>query len=171
MANDLFGETIRRELEREGVALRHTFETEKSAISVVMVDEATRSRTILYREKETQAGSIFETDQSLDARLLQISASGRAERAAIRWANRKQMPIMLDADYFDPAYAGRWAGWDRITGDIAPSRGNAVPQIRPLPRPPLPPALPPRLLASPDYRRSLDLLGYEHPAAGRAGPG
>ena len=76
---------------------------------------------------------------------------------------------------FDPGYARRWAAFDKITGDIAPSRGNAVAEIRPLPRPALPPALLPRLLASDDYRRSLELLGYEHPVpvpvAGRAAPG
>ena len=67
---------------------------------------------------------------------------------------------------FDPGYARRWAAFDKITGDIAPSRGNAVAEIRPLPRPALPPALLPRLLASPDYRRSLELLGYAHPGEG-----
>lgn len=67
---------------------------------------------------------------------------------------------------FDPGYARRWAAFDRITGDIAPSRGNVLPQIRPLPRPPLPPALLPRLLESGDYRRSLELLGYTHPGEG-----
>ena len=69
---------------------------------------------------------------------------------------------LLDLD-FDPGYAQRWAGWDRITGDIEPSRGNVVAEIRPLPRPALRPDLLPMLLASEDYRRSLELLGYAYP--------
>ena len=72
---------------------------------------------------------------------------------------------LLDLD-FDPGYAQRWADWDKITGDLEPSRGNTVAEIRPLPRPALPPALLATLRASEDYRRSLDLLGYEHPAEG-----
>ncbi|WP_197081174.1 carbohydrate kinase family protein [Gordoniibacillus kamchatkensis] len=105
VANDMFGETIRRELEREGVSLQYLTEAEHSAVSVVLVDDATRSRTILYSESEAPVASIFESDRMLDARLLQISASGNAERAAIGWAKAKRIPIMLDADYYDPAFA------------------------------------------------------------------
>ena len=64
---------------------------------------------------------------------------------------------------FDPGYAQRWAGWDKITGDIAPSRGNAEGRIRPLPRPQVPARVLQRMAANADYRASLALLGYEHP--------
>jgi len=67
---------------------------------------------------------------------------------------------------FDPAYAERWSGWRKITGDGASSRGGAEPRIRPLPRWPASPDLLARLGDHPDYRASLALLGYEHPVEG-----
>jgi hypothetical protein len=67
---------------------------------------------------------------------------------------------------FDPGYAQRWASWDRITGDIAPSRGNVEGRIRPLPRPEVPARVLRRMAANADYQASLALLGYEHPDAG-----
>jgi hypothetical protein len=69
---------------------------------------------------------------------------------------------LLDLD-FDPAYALRWAGWNRITGDGADSRGGGEPRIRPLPPWPTSPAMLARLAEQPDYRKALALLGYAHP--------
>ncbi|GGD77902.1 carbohydrate kinase family protein [Paenibacillus nasutitermitis] len=104
LSNDYFGEMIRRDLEKEGITLQAAAESESSAISVVLSDEATRSRTILYSEGEVAHTDLFETDDAIDGRLLHISASGPVERNAIRWAKRKSLPIMLDADYYDPAF-------------------------------------------------------------------
>lgn len=66
---------------------------------------------------------------------------------------------------FDPTYAGRWAGWEKITGDTGHSgRGNAEAVIRPIPRYPVPPDVLAYMAAHADYRTALALLGYEHPA-------
>lgn len=62
---------------------------------------------------------------------------------------------------FDPGYATRWPSFDRITGDVAGSRGGG--EIRPVARRPLAPELLEAFARSVDYRRSLDLLGYQHP--------
>lgn len=61
---------------------------------------------------------------------------------------------------FDPAYAGKWATYRHITGD-APAAGES--DIRPPRKRPLPPGLAARFAASDDYRRTLEILGYEHP--------
>lgn len=105
VAGDSFAATIREELEREGVAIAHAVAAERSAVSVVLADEATRSRTILYSESAVPATDWFDGDRAPQARLLHISAAGPAEKSAIRWAKRNRIPVMLDADYYDPALA------------------------------------------------------------------
>lgn len=112
IAGDAFGATIREELEREGVSLLPAAAADKSAISVVLADRATKGRTILYSEAEAPETELFAADGPLQAKLLHISASGPAERAAVRWANAKRIPVMLDADYYDPAFPG-------MAGDVA----------------------------------------------------
>ncbi len=64
---------------------------------------------------------------------------------------------------FDPAYAQRWAAYDKITGDTAKGntgRGAAEARIRPLPRRETPEGLLESFRANPDYARTLELLGY-----------
>lgn len=111
LAKDSFGEMIRHDLEKEGIALLTSLESGSSAISVVLADEATQSRTILYSESEVPQTTLFDTEEGLDAKLLHLSASGPVERMAIQWAKKKSIPIMLDADYYDPAY-------EEIAGDV-----------------------------------------------------
>lgn len=62
---------------------------------------------------------------------------------------------------FDPGFADRWADYDRITGDVRGSRGGR--EIRPVARREVPPELLDACAANADYRRALDLLGYDHP--------
>lgn len=104
LSDDSFGAMIRSELEREGVALKAAAKATNSAISVVLADEATQSRTILYSEGEVPETGLFETDDGIDGGLLHVSASGPVERSAIAWAKRKGIPVMLDADYYDPEF-------------------------------------------------------------------
>lgn len=62
---------------------------------------------------------------------------------------------------FDRHFTERWQSYAFVTGDIAGSRGGG--EIRPVPRRPVEPALLDALSANPDYRASLELLGYQHP--------
>lgn len=63
---------------------------------------------------------------------------------------------------FDPGYRDRWAAYANITGDVR--LGSTKTEISPTQRGPVEPALLAAFAASADYRRSLELLGYEHPA-------
>jgi hypothetical protein len=60
----------------------------------------------------------------------------------------------------DPTFLDRQAGWTRITGDhaIGGGRGGSVPRM--LPRRVCPRATLDAIVSNPDYRRSLDILGY-----------
>ena len=62
---------------------------------------------------------------------------------------------------FDRHFAERWSSYAFVTGDVAGSRGGG--QIQALPRRAAEPGLLDQLAASPDYRTSLELLGYDHP--------
>lgn len=62
---------------------------------------------------------------------------------------------------FDPTFERRWASFDRITGDVGGSRGGG--EIRPVPRRPVERELLEAFGQNEDYRRSLELLGYQHP--------
>jgi hypothetical protein len=64
---------------------------------------------------------------------------------------------------FDRHFADRWSSYAFVTGDVAGSRGV---KIQPVRRRPAEPALLDALQANPDYRASLDLLGYAHPSDG-----
>jgi hypothetical protein len=61
---------------------------------------------------------------------------------------------------FDPGFADRWPGYRNITGDT-PSAGETT-IAPPKPRP-LPPGLAARFGANADYRRTIEVLGYDHP--------
>jgi len=104
IADDAFGAMIRTELEREGVSLKHAVPAEQSAVSVIVSERKTASRTILYGESAVPPVDVFR-DRRLSARLLHISSFGEAEREAVEWAHREGVPIMLDADYYVPAFA------------------------------------------------------------------
>lgn len=107
LAEDQIGDLIREGLERENISLQFASPARHPAVSVVLADERTNSRTILYRQPDETGASLFEAVAGADlrARMLLISAAGRAERAAIVWAKERRIPIMLDADYADPAFA------------------------------------------------------------------
>ena len=61
---------------------------------------------------------------------------------------------------FDRHFTERWSSYAFVTGDVAGSRGGT--EIQPAPRRVVEPALLEQLAASPDYRASLELLGYRH---------
>ena len=63
---------------------------------------------------------------------------------------------------FDPGYRGRWAAYTNITGDVR--AGSGTTEIAPARRGPVKPDLLAAFAANADYRRSLELLGYDHPA-------
>jgi hypothetical protein len=63
---------------------------------------------------------------------------------------------------FDAGFRGRWHEYALVTGDVAGSRGGS--EITELARRPAEPALLDQLGANDDYRQSLELLGYRHPA-------
>ncbi len=63
---------------------------------------------------------------------------------------------------FDRHFTDNWQDYNFITGDVAGSRGGT--EIRPVPRRPVAPELLDTLAANADYRASLEILGYEHPA-------
>lgn len=65
---------------------------------------------------------------------------------------------------FDAGYRERWPSYTKITGDTAKEntgRGASVPEIRPLPRREAPAGLLDEFRKHDDYRRTLELLGYE----------
>jgi hypothetical protein len=65
---------------------------------------------------------------------------------------------------FDRHFTERWSSYAFVTGDVAGSRGST--SIRPVARRPMDPGLLDELAANPDYRTSLELLGYDHPGEG-----
>jgi len=67
---------------------------------------------------------------------------------------------------FDPGYAERWRGYDKLTGDSAgPSRGFSRQDIVPMPALPLDVGVREALERDPAYRDCLHLLGYGKPGA------
>jgi len=106
IADDSFGRTIREELVHEGVSLAHAVATESSALSVVLADRRTKSRTILYGTGEVPEVDVFADPNGIAAGLLHISSAGPAEHAGMNWAHNHNVPVMLDADYYDPAFEG-----------------------------------------------------------------
>lgn len=62
---------------------------------------------------------------------------------------------------FDPGFADRWSAYRNITGDTPSAGETAI--APPKPRP-LPPGLAARFGANADYRRTIEILGYDHPA-------
>jgi hypothetical protein len=67
---------------------------------------------------------------------------------------------------YDRGFKERWRDYTFVTGDVAGSRGGG--EIQPVPRRPVPSDLLAALAANEDYLASLELLGYEHPAAASA---
>jgi hypothetical protein len=65
---------------------------------------------------------------------------------------------------FDRHFTERWSSYTFVTGDVSGSRGGA--QIQPVPRRAVDPGLLDHVAANPDYRTSLELLGYDHPCGG-----
>jgi hypothetical protein len=63
---------------------------------------------------------------------------------------------------FDAGFGDRWREYALVTGDVAGSRAGSA--IAPLPRRPVEADLLDELAANEDYRQSLELLGYQHPA-------
>ena len=63
---------------------------------------------------------------------------------------------------FDAGFRDRWREYALVTGDMSGSRAGG--DIAQLPRRPAEPALLDELAANDDYRKSLELLGYQHPA-------
>lgn len=64
----------------------------------------------------------------------------------------------LDLAY-DPGFIERWSSYRHMTGDTPALDETAIAPWKPRP---LPPGLAGRFAASDDYRRTIDLLGYEH---------
>lgn len=62
---------------------------------------------------------------------------------------------------FDPGFHDRWRSYDRITGDVAGTRGGG--EITPVPRRPVSAELLHAFERSPDYHPAIELLGYGHP--------
>jgi hypothetical protein len=67
---------------------------------------------------------------------------------------------------YDRGFKERWRDYTFVTGDVGGSRAGG--EIRPVPRRPAAPELLAALAANQDYRASLDLLGYDHPAVAPA---
>ncbi len=67
---------------------------------------------------------------------------------------------------YDRSFKERWRDYTFVTGDVAGSRAGG--EIQPVPRRPAAPDLLAALAANEDYLASLELLGYEHPAAASA---
>ena len=65
--------------------------------------------------------------------------------------------LVLD---YDGGWRDRWADYTKITGDTA---GHSSSEIKLPARPPLESNFINALARNADYRRSLELLGYEHP--------
>jgi len=65
--------------------------------------------------------------------------------------------------HFDPGFIDRWSSYRNVTGD-PPGADEAKATIRPLRPRLLPPGLAPRFAANEDYRKTIELLGYDHPA-------
>lgn len=63
---------------------------------------------------------------------------------------------------YDQGWRERWHRYDKITGDPVAIRGST--EIRPPPGKPVAPDLLEEFGASADYRESIALLGYRHPA-------
>jgi hypothetical protein len=65
---------------------------------------------------------------------------------------------------FDRHFTELWSSYTFVTGDVSGSRGRTA--IQPVPRRALDPGLRDQVAANPDYRASLELLGYDHPSQG-----
>jgi Sulfotransferase family len=63
---------------------------------------------------------------------------------------------------FDRHFTERWSSYTFVTGDVSGSRGGT--EIQPVPRRAVDPGLLDQVGANPDYRTSLELLGYDHPS-------
>jgi hypothetical protein len=62
---------------------------------------------------------------------------------------------------YDPGYRGRWAAYQKVTGDRQGNRSQR--EIKPLPRQAMEPGLLEALESNADYLHALELLGYRHP--------
>lgn len=62
----------------------------------------------------------------------------------------------------DPAWRERWHLYNKLTGDGGAIRESN--EIAPRPRKPVEPGLLAELAANADYRASIEMLGYQHPA-------
>lgn len=65
---------------------------------------------------------------------------------------------------FDPGYAGRWARYANVTGDLQQGPGADATEILPAQRHKPEAALLAAVADNADYRRALEILGYDHPA-------
>jgi hypothetical protein len=63
---------------------------------------------------------------------------------------------------YDPSFMQKWWKYTKITGDTNSQRGPRR-EIRPLPPRKIPGGLLEKFEKSPDYIRSIEILGYEHP--------
>lgn len=63
---------------------------------------------------------------------------------------------------YDPGFSARWAGYDKITGEVGAAATSGA--IGRRPRESVEPGLIDAFAANADYRRALALLGYRHPA-------
>jgi hypothetical protein len=69
---------------------------------------------------------------------------------------------------FDRHFTERWSSYTFVTGDVSGSRGGT--QIKAVPQRAVDPGLLDQIAANPDYRASLELLGYDHPFGDRTAP-
>jgi protein O-GlcNAc transferase len=73
-------------------------------------------------------------------------------------ASLAEIARALDLAY-DPGFVERWSSYRHMTGDVPEQDETAIVPWKPRP---LPPGLAGRFASNDDYRRTIELLGYEH---------
>lgn len=123
----IFGELIQKELLEEGVDFTLLETPTNASLSVVITDGATKGRTIIYSKGGVPASTLFQQEVLFSTKLLLISSIGPTELDAVHWARDQGIPIMVDADYYDPTlleYVGLidlWIASEHFFLDYKPS--------------------------------------------------
>lgn len=107
LPDDVFGQMIQEELTQEGIDLSLSSNVSQSALSIVLADQKSNGRTILYSKSHIPECQFPNNWNGISAKLLHISAVEQTECIAIQWAKKEGIPIMIDADYYDPEFLQR----------------------------------------------------------------